>query len=134
MQNFATGSAGAGLMGSEPPLSPETIGRAPSIFDPPVKLLPLEELIVRKQVEPPETPLTVVPALEDERRRLVMRLVDGGEIELGMFEHREAATTRAQELVAALAAAESEGEWPEVEGRFVRPASIVSVDVLIPEE
>jgi len=49
---------------------------------------------------------------------------------LGAFDDRERAMEAASEIVARLAAADLSGEWPEIEGRFLRPGSIASVDVL----
>jgi hypothetical protein len=67
----------------------------------------------------------------DSGRRLVVRLLGGDELELGDFEDRGDAVEAAHELVARFSSAEASGEWPEVEGRFLRPASIASVDVLV---
>ncbi len=63
-------------------------------------------------------------------RRLVVRLLDGEEVELGDFDDRDDAVEAAQELVTRFSAAEASGEWPEIDGRFLRPAAITSVDVL----
>lgn len=134
MHQLATGNAGSfGLVGSEPPLSPETIGRAPSSFDAAVPLRSLEELVgLSRRVESEAPPAEDLPpaALADPRR-LVVCLLGGEDVELGVFDGPDAAIERAKELVASLTAAEAAGEWPEVEGRFLRPASIVSVDVLV---
>ncbi len=35
----------------------------------------------------------------------------------------------ARDAVRRIAAAESTGEWPEIDGRFLRPDSIFSVDI-----
>lgn len=66
-------------------------------------------------------------------RRLVVRLVGGEELELGAFEDRGDAVEAAQELVGRFSSAEASGEWPEIDGRFLRPASVTSIDVLIKE-
>ena len=119
------------IAAGEPPLSPETIGRAPSNFDAPVPLVPFDELVRRKtaaQATVPDSPIAPIAAVA--RLRLVVRLLSGEELEVGTFLDKDAASARAKELVANLAAAEAAGEWPEVEGRHLRPASIVSVDVL----
>ena len=60
-----------------------------------------------------------------------MRLLGGDEVELGSFDDRDGAMEAAQELVARFSAAEAAGEWPEVEGRFLRPDSVASIDVLV---
>ncbi|HWH05270.1 MAG TPA: hypothetical protein VNT23_02400 [Gaiellaceae bacterium] len=149
MHAFAAGSAGGfGLVGnSEPPLSPETVGRAPSNFEaPPVPVVPIEDLVGLKSsddapapapLEPPPAP-TLPPAatvteVAPARRRLIVRFVHGEELELGAYDDRASAHARAQELVQQLSAAEANGEWPEIDGRHLRPAAIVSVDVLVEE-
>ena len=123
-----------GLGRSEPPVSPETIGRAPSNFDAAVPLRSLEELVgIAGRTESEPSPIEELPPAAGQavdRRRLVVRLLDGDCLELGAFDTPEAAIEQAKRLVAVLAAAEATGEWPELDGRFLRPASIVSVDVL----
>lgn len=148
MHQVATGSSGpVGLPGSlgggEPPLSTETIGRGPSFLDPPV---PLQAVASARQEEPqaeelPEGPVeSPVPMAEllparapatAERRRVVVRLVGDEELELGTFDDRAAAHTCARDTVARFSEAERAGEWPELEGRHLRPASILSVDILV---
>jgi hypothetical protein len=115
------------IAAGEPPLSPETIGRAPSNFDAPVPLVPFDELVRRKTAAQAVAPAPIPTA---QRLRVVIRLVGGDELELGACVSRDEAGARAAELAARLAAAEAAGEWPEVEGRHLRPASIVSVDVV----
>jgi hypothetical protein len=73
---------------------------------------------------------TDVPAVA-EVRRLVVRLLGGDEIELGSFDERDDAMEAAQDLVARFSSAEASGEWPEVDGRFLRPGSVASIDVLV---
>lgn len=122
MQQFASGpAAGLGLIGEEPPLSPKTVGRPGSAFSgAPVALKPI-----------PTIPLTSsARAANPDAHHLVLRLLGGEELELATFDNREEAMAAAAELVAQLAAAESSGDWPEVDGRFLRPGSIASVDVL----
>jgi hypothetical protein len=64
-------------------------------------------------------------------RRLVVRLLGGEELELGSFDDRGDAMDAAKELVAQFSSAEAAGEWPEVDGRFLRPGSVASIDVLV---
>lgn len=135
MHQFATGTSGSDLLGGQPPLSPETIGRAPSSYDAPVPVIPFDELVRMKAQAVPAPPaipaeVAVLP-VTDERRRVVVRLVGGDEIELGAWDGKDEAVSRARTLVSELSAAEQSGQWPEVEGRHLRPASIVSVDVLL---
>jgi hypothetical protein len=84
-------------------------------------------------VESEEEPETGDLPLAAEVRRLVVRLLGGDEVELGTFDDRDDAIEAAQELVARFSAAEAAGEWPEVEGRFLRPDSIASIDILVAE-
>ena len=137
MHQLATGPGALGLVGSEPPLSPETIGRAPSNFDVAVPLRSLEELVglkPRTETEAPSVeelpPAALALAPETDPRRLIVRLLGGEDVELGVFAGPDAAIARAKELVGSIAAAEATGEWPELDGRFLRPASIVSIDVI----
>ncbi len=121
------------IAAGEPPLSPETIGRAPSNFDAPVPLVPFDELVRRKaaaQAVVSAAPVVAPASADTERLRLVVRLTGGDELEVATYGSHDEARARAQELVACLSAAEAEGEWPEIEGRHLRPASIVSVDVV----
>ncbi len=129
-----------GLAG-EPPLSPEIIGRPPSNFDAPaVPLRSLEELVgldgepvPTLEAAPAPAPVEELPpaAAALDQRRLVVRLLGGEDVELGTFDGPDAAIDRARQLVTSIDAAESAGEWPELEGRFLRPGAIVSVDILV---
>jgi len=146
MHQFATGTTGhGGLPGGEPPLSPETIGRAPSNFDAPVPVIPLEELVRLKaqangsngsaQVAagpPPAAPVAVplAAAPTAEQRRIVVRLLGGDQVELAVVDGQDAAVEQARTIAAELGATEQGGQWPELAGRHVRPAAILSVDVL----
>ena len=107
------------IAAGEPPLSPETIGRAPSNYDAPVPLVPFDELVRRKTAakgttpDAPVSPIAPIsPIAGVERLRLVVRLLGGEELEVGTFLDRDAASARAKELVASLAAAEAAGGWP----------------------
>lgn len=136
MHQFASGPGLAvGLAGSDgPPLSPETVGRAPSFLEAPVPLRPVTPpapVAAAPAQEPVEEPEEEILAPAADVRRVVVRLLGGEEIELASFDGRDAAIAAAQELVARVGAAEAAGEWPEVEGRFLRPASIASIDVLV---
>ena len=78
---------------------------------------------------PTESETEIAPTGET-GRRLIVRLVGGEELELGDFEDRGDAVEAAQELVGRFSSAEASGEWPEIGGRFLRPASVTSIDVL----
>ena len=137
MHQFAiVSSAAVGLLGGGegPPVGPETVGRPPSAFEaPPVPLRPFPRTVTAAPVESEEEPETGDLPLAAEVRRLVVRLLGGDEVELGTFDDRDDAIEAAQELVARFSAAEAAGEWPEVEGRFLRPDSIASIDILVAE-
>lgn len=127
---FATGSARpVGLTAAEPPTSPETIGRAPSNFDPPVPLVSLEELVGLNGKQAPKADAEPAPATGT--RRVVLKLVGGEELELGEYESQDDAIARARETIARVDEAEAAGEWPVLDGRRVRPGAIVSVDLLV---
>ena len=73
--------------------------------------------------QPPALPLT------RDTRRVIVRLTDGEELELGRMEGREPALGMAREMVQSIGDAEAAGEWPLVGDRFLRPGAIISVDV-----
>src|SRR5688572_9489550 len=142
MHQFASGSSAAvSLLGGEtgPPVGPETIGRPPSNFEaPPLPLRPFTTAVLTKPAETDSMPVATEPEAETKNetvgpdvRRLVVRLVGGDEVELGSFDDRDGAIEAAQELIARFSAAEAAGAWFEVEGRFLRPDSVASIDVLV---
>lgn len=126
LSSGAGAPAAVGLVGSaDPPLSPEPVGPAPSNFEaPPVPLRPFETILAEHASATGEQP---APA---ETRRLVLRLLGGEQLELGRYDDRDQAVAAARELMSAFSTAEAAGEWAELEGRFVRPASVTSIDVL----
>ena len=138
MYDFASGpSASASLLGgSEPPLSPEMVGGSPSFLEVPVPLKPIPAVMSTTTLPAP-APLPAPPSLveappvETTAARLVVRMLGGEELELGAFDDREAAIEAAKELVGRFSTAEESGDWPEMDGRFLRPASVASIDVLV---
>ena len=142
MHQFASGSTAAvSLLGggdtSGPPVGPETIGRPPSNYEaPPVPLRPFPTSVLSAVATEPESVTEQDVETEDmpsmaEVRRLVVRLLGGDEIELGSFDDRDDAMEAAQQLVERFSSAEAAGEWPEVDGRFLRPGAVASIDVLV---
>ena len=145
MHQFGSGSTAAvSLLGGDsgPPVGPETIGRPPSGFEAPA--VPLRPFPTAAPAPAAPTSATAVLTVETEQetevedvpvaaevRRLVVRLLGGDELELGTYDDRGDAVAAAQELVARFSSAEASGDWPEVDGRFVRPASVASIDVLV---
>ena len=83
-----------------------------------------------ESVTEPDVETEDMPSLA-EVRRLVVRLLGGDEIELGSFDDRDDAMEAAQQLVGRFSSAEAAGEWPEVDGRFLRPGAVASIDVLV---
>ena len=120
MHSIASGSAAAvGLVGAAPA---EDADLESSLDSPTYPAYPAN----------PELPAEpVAEAKAGSPRRLVVRLLGGEEIELGGFDDRDGAVEAAHELVARFSSAEACGEWPEVDGHFLRPASIASIDVLV---
>jgi hypothetical protein len=118
----ASASVAVGLVGSDdPPLTPEPVAPAPSNFEAPAVPLRSFETILAER--------TAAAAVET--RRIVVRLLGGEELEVGSYDDRELAVAAARELMTRFSAAEESGEWPEVEGRFMRPGAVASIDVLV---
>lgn len=57
--------------------------------------------------------------------RVVLNLEGGDWVEVGTFGEEDAAEARARELVTELV----EGRWPRVKSRYLRPETILSVEV-----
>ena len=127
MFDIASGAAApvaVGLVGADdPPLSPEPVGPAPSSFEaPPVPLRSFESILAERTA-----------AAAAQTRRIVVRLLGGDELELGSYGDRDEAVEAARELMTRFSTAEANGEWPEVDGRFMRPGAVASIDVLVSE-
>jgi hypothetical protein len=61
---------------------------------------------------------------------VVLRLREGEQLEIGSFGSPDEARRFAQEIVGQITAAESESTWPYFADRFLRPETIVSIDVV----
>lgn len=145
MYDFASGpSASASLLGgSEPPMSPETVGRPPSFLEAPIALKPIPPVMSTTTLPAPgplpapPAPITafepLAVAVETTEARLVVRMLGGEELELGVFDGRDNAVEAAKGLVARFSSAEASGDWPEIDGRYLRPASVASIDILVAE-
>jgi hypothetical protein len=79
--------------------------------------------------EYPVAPAAVEPEQEGSTYTLSVRLTNGERIEVGAYGSLEAAKQQAKALMAQVAAADA-GDWPFVSGRFIKPDTIVSVDIL----
>ena len=128
MYEFASGAAAhaVGLMGAvDPPLSPKAVAPAPSNFEaPPVPLRSFEAILAE------HASTATVVAETAGTRRVVLRLLGGEQLELAAYPERDQAVAAARELMTSFSKAESAGEWAEVDDRFVRPASVASIDIL----
>jgi hypothetical protein len=129
MYELASGVAApvaVGLIGAvDPPVTPEAVGPAPSNFEaPPVPLRSFESILAE------HTSAATATSAPAETRRVVLRLLGGEELELASYGDRDQAVAAARELMTCFSTAESAGEWAELDGRFVRPASVASIDVL----
>jgi hypothetical protein len=76
----------------------------------------------------PETPTTEAPTTPSLTFRVFARLSNGERIEVGAHGEEPAAKGEATALMRFLK--EDGGDWPFLDGRFVRPEAIVSVDVV----
>jgi hypothetical protein len=110
----------------QPVLSPEL----PALAAPSPAPVPLPE-----PVSPPYPPAASGPAVADAPApasgtlyEVTIRLANGERVEAGTFQELGAAKERAKELMAQVAAA-GQVEWPFVNGRFLKPDTIVSVDI-----
>ena len=130
MYEFTSGAAApvaVGLIGAvDPPTTPEPVGPAPSNFEaPPVPLRSFEQILAERG--------PAAPAPAASTRRIVVRLLGGELLELASYDGRDTAVAAARELMTQFSTAESTGEWPELDGRFIRPGSVASIDVLSSE-
>jgi hypothetical protein len=60
----------------------------------------------------------------------VLRLTGDDHVEIGAFAGQDEAETFARTVVGRISRAEEQAEWPLFGVRFIRPQSIVSVDVV----
>ena len=100
-------------------MSTTTLPAPAPLPDPPAPIASLE-------------PLSLVesPQVETAAARLVVRMLGGEELELATFDDRSAAIDAAKNR-RGFCAAEESGDWPELDGRFLRPGSVASIDVLV---
>jgi hypothetical protein len=113
--------------------APEAAPPAPEV------LAPVVEQPVAQAAPEPEAPVEAQPspevwvngsAADVTNHFVVLRLSEGEQLEIGTFGSTEEAQGFAQEVVRQIAAAEGEATWPFFAGRFLRPETIVSVDVI----
>jgi hypothetical protein len=86
---------------------------------------------VQEDVHEEETAVEHHGSDADAVRRVVLRLTGGETVELSSTRSADEAIERGRDAVRRIAQAEASGEWPEFDGRFLRPDQIVSVDVQV---
>ena len=64
-----------------------------------------------------------------DNRRVILRVHGDECIVVGNAEGRENAVRLAREMVQHIEQAATNGEWPQIDERFIRPGAIVSIDV-----
>jgi hypothetical protein len=62
-------------------------------------------------------------------RRVILRVHGDENIVVGSAEGRDNAVKIAREMVQHIEQAATNGEWPQIDERFIRPGAIVSIDV-----
>jgi hypothetical protein len=72
---------------------------------------------------PTPTPAAATPST---KATVFIRLTSGERISAGQFDSVEAAERRARELMLAV---DTPGNWPRVDGRYIKPDTVVSIDV-----
>jgi hypothetical protein len=119
--------------GSAPPpaaeYEPSSYDESP--YEAPVPLHPHVEEVEAGWVQEtqPQEPGTPPSFGSSSARRVVLRMSGGESVELVRMSSEDEAITVARDFVRRIAEAEAAGVWPEFEGRFLRPDTIVSVDV-----
>jgi hypothetical protein len=94
---------------------------------PPVAVEP--EPVVKITVDPEPRVEAAPPAptaTASTKANVYVRLTSGERISAGQFDAVEAAEQRARELMMAV---DTPGNWPRVDGRYIKPDTIASIDV-----
>jgi hypothetical protein len=114
----------------EPVPLPQPVPAPPPADFPPAAAQPELELEPEPEPEPvaeqPEAPTP--PAVDAAAWRLTIRLANGERVEAGDFPDQEAAKLEARTIMSQVADADGD-DWPFVNGRFLKPDTIVSVDI-----
>jgi hypothetical protein len=107
---------------SQPPVEQPAVVPTESLLQPPVAPPAPEPSVPALTAEPTENPIGMHVVL--------LRLRDGDALEVGAFPTAAEASARAQEVVAEIASAEVAVTWPFFAERYLRPDTIVSVDLV----
>src|SRR5439155_6968514 len=108
---------------------PEPVANAPeAVASPPEPVVSEPEPVVKITLEPPTSAPAETPAPVQPRVKAVvwLRLSSGERVSAGEFDSRETAERRARELMVAV---DAPGSWPSVDGRYIKPDAVVSIDV-----
>jgi hypothetical protein len=112
---------------SEPPA--DVAALTPPVPEPPADVAALTPPVPEPPVEPPALPPE--PAQVSMAIHFVLiRLREGDILEVGTFDTAAEAASHAQAVVRQIAEAEGASTWPFFAERYLRPDSIVSVDLL----
>ena len=88
-----------------------------------VQPAPIEAAFVEPAFVEPEVVMPVATATAAE---VFVRLSNGERLGAGAYDSEAGAETRAKDLMRAL---DGNGDWPQLDGRFIRPDAVVSIDV-----
>jgi hypothetical protein len=111
-----------------PPAPEQNVAPPAPVIEQPVEAPAVPQA---EQVETPAPTVSAEPEPASARTHVVLiRLREGELLEVGAFRTAAEAAARAQEVVQQIAAAESEATWPFFAERYLRPDTIVSVDLL----
>ena len=109
----------------EEPAQPEA--PAPPAAEEPAQPTPVEHPVeVQPAAEAPAEPSVEEAA----NQQVVLRLQGGETLEVGAFTSTAEASACAQEVVRQIASTDEQGTWPFFANRFVRPDTILSVDLI----
>jgi hypothetical protein len=122
---------------SEPVASPEPIPLPQPEPAPPAPPYPAADTVLEPPFEAPPVAAPEEPTAAEMPEpvaagspawRLTIRLTTGERVEAGDYADQESAKQEAKAVMMQVADADS-GEWPFVNGRFLKPDTIVSVDI-----
>lgn len=113
-----------------PDSEPEAVAEAEP--DPDPEADPLDEPVAAIAPEPEPEPETTQHHEDASRAsaEVFVCLTSGERIAAGSFDDPSSAEDRARELMTTL---DDDGEWPRLNGRFIRPDAVVSIDVELDE-
>ena len=122
----------------ELPQEPAFVSEPPAAFEPPASAEPVP---LPQPPAPPPAPYPPAaaepepapqafepPAATPTSWRMTIRLTNGERVEAGDFPDQDSAKLEARTIMGQVADADSD-EWPFVSGRFLKPDTIVSVDI-----